>query len=145
MGYAESLARRWSESLEAVERDIVLKALIDWLEIRQAEGSDGRSTAAAEVFRNALLNREDGMTRLGQSVAEWTADWMREGREQGIEQAREQSIEEQRAMLCRQAEREFGSETGSALAETLTDVSDASSSHFDLTGQRSRRFRRRTG
>ena len=69
MGYAESLARRWSESLEAVERDIVLKALIDWLEIRQAEGSDGRSTAAAEVFRNALLNREDGVTRLGQSVA----------------------------------------------------------------------------
>ena len=39
-------------------------------------------------------------------------------------------------MLCRQAEREFGSETGSALAETLTDVSDASSSHFDLTGHR---------
>ena len=28
-------------------------------------------------------------------------------------------------MLCRQAERKFGSDTATALAETLTDVSDA--------------------
>ena len=123
MRCAESLARRLSESLEAAERDIVLKALFDWLRIRPQRGSGGRSTAA-DVFLNALLNREDGMTRLGQSVAEWTAGWMREGREQGIEQAREQSIEEQRAMLCRQAGRKFGSATATALAETLTDVSD---------------------
>ncbi len=49
------------------------------------------------------------------------AEWLRQGIERGIEQG----IASQRAMLCRQADRKFGSDTAAELAQLLARVSDA--------------------
>ena len=135
-----SPAGRLSERLEAAERDAVLGALIDWLAITLPKGPDGQAEVAVagvlRMARNALLNREAGMTRLARRAREWEAEWLRQGTERGIEQGIErgieqgiergieQGIESQRAMLWRQAERKFGSGTAAELARLLADVSD---------------------
>ena len=65
---------------------------------------------------------------LAEQVQEWTEEWVEEGREQGIAQGREQGIAqgraEERALLCRQAERKFDAATARRLAATLEDVAD---------------------
>ena len=66
---------------------------------------------------------------LAEQVREWTEEWVEEGREQGIAQGREQGIAqgraEERALLCRQAERKFDAATARRLAAALEDVADA--------------------
>ncbi len=123
-----SLAGRLSEWLEAAERDAVLGALIDWLAITLPKGPDGQAEVAVagvlRMARNALLNREAGMTRLARRAREWEAEWLRQGTERGIEQGIEQGIESQRAMLCHLAERKFGSGTAAELARRIAHVSD---------------------
>ena len=68
-------------------------------------------------------------TMLAEQVREWTEEWVEEGREQGIAQGREQGIAqgraEERALLCRQAERKFDAATARRLASALEDVADA--------------------
>ena len=68
------------------------------------------------------------LTMLAEQVQEWTAEWVEEGREQGIAQGREQGIAqgraEERALLCRQAERKFDAATARRLAAALEDVAD---------------------
>ena len=86
------------------------------------EGADDETRAAVAGLHDALLNREAGMTRLAERAREWEAEWLRRGTEQGIES--------QRAMLCRRAERKFGSATGTDPARLLSDVSDPE----DLSG-----------
>ena len=77
---------------------------------------------------------------LAEQVREWTEEWVEEGREQGIAQGREQGIAqgreqgreqgiaqgraEERALLCRQAERKFDAATARRLAAALEDVAD---------------------
>ena len=85
---------------------------------------------------------------LAERVQEWVEQWLREGREQGLEQGREQGIEqgreqgielglergiergiergrdEERALLCRQAARKFGAETGERLSGLLARLAD---------------------
>ena len=77
---------------------------------------------------------------LAETVKEWTEQWFREGREkgleQGLEQGREQGREqglalglergraEERALLCRQAERKFDAETAARLAGLLDHLTD---------------------
>ena len=89
---------------------------------------------------------------LAESVKEWTEQWLREGREQGLEQGlergREQGLErgreqgreqglalglergiergraEERALLCRQAERKFDAETAERLSGLLDRLTD---------------------
>ena len=66
---------------------------------------------------------------LAEQVREWTEEWVEEGREQGIAQGREQGIAqgraEERALLCRQAERKFDAATARRLTAALEDVADA--------------------
>ena len=57
---------------------------------------------------------------LAERVQEWTAQWVAEGREQGLEQGRD----EERALLCRQAAREFDADTANRLAGVLADIAD---------------------
>ena len=60
---------------------------------------------------------------LAERVQEWIEQWIREGREQGLEQGHEQGLErgraEERVLLCRQASRKFGAETGERLSGPL--------------------------
>ena len=82
---------------------------------------------------------------LAEQVQEWTEEWVEEGREQGIAQGREQGIAqgreqgiaqgreqgiaqgraEERALLCRLAERKFDATTARRLAVALGDAADA--------------------
>ena len=73
---------------------------------------------------------------LAESVKEWTEQWFREGREQGLERGREQGLAlglergiergraEERALLCRQAERKFDAETAERLSGLLDHLTD---------------------
>ena len=69
------------------------------------------------------------MTRLARRAKEWESEWLREGMERGIEQGMERGIErgmeDQRALLCRQAERKFGREVAGTLARRLAVVTDS--------------------
>ena len=77
----------------------------------------------------SLPRLEEVRTMLAEQVREWTEEWVEEGREQGIAQGREQGIAqgraEERALLCRLAERKFGAATARRLAAALEDVADA--------------------
>jgi flagellar biosynthesis/type III secretory pathway protein FliH len=100
----------------------------------------------------SLPRLEEVRTMLAEQVREWTEEWVEEGREQGIAQGREQGIAqgreqgiaqgreqgiaqgreqgiaqgraEERALLCRQAERKFDAATARRLAAALEDVAD---------------------
>ena len=96
----------------------------------------------------SLPRLEEVRTMLAEQVQEWTEEWVEEGREQGITQGREQGIAqgreqgiaqgreqgiaqgiaqgraEERALLCRQAERKFDAATARRLAAALEDVAD---------------------
>ena len=80
-----------------------------------------------------LPRLEEVRTMLAEQVREWTEEWVEEGREQGIAQGREQGIAqgiaqgraEERALLCRQAERKFDAATARRLAAALEDVAGA--------------------
>ena len=65
---------------------------------------------------------------LAERVQEWIEEWLREGREQGLQQGREQGLEqgraEERVLLCRQASRKFGAETGERLSGLLARLTD---------------------
>ena len=73
---------------------------------------------------------------LAERAKQWTEEWLRQGREQGLEQGlergreqgREQGLErgraEERALLCRQASRKFGAETGERLSGLLGRLTD---------------------
>ena len=65
---------------------------------------------------------------LADRAKEWTEQWLREGREQGIELGLERGIErgraEERALLCRQAERKFDTETAERLSGLLDRLTD---------------------
>ena len=67
-----------------------------------------------------LARLEEVRTMLAERVKEWTAEWVAEGREQGLKQG----IEQERRLLCRQAARKFGIETGSRLSALLERVAD---------------------
>ena len=101
----------------------------------------------------SLPRLEEVRTMLAEQVREWTEEWVEEGREQGIAQGREQGIAqgreqgiaqgreqgiaqgreqgiaqgraEERALLCRQAERKFDAATARRLAAALEDVANA--------------------
>ena len=85
----------------------------------------------------SLPRLEEVRTMLAEQVREWTEEWVEEGREQGIAQGREQGIAqgreqgiaqgraEERALLCRLAERKFDATTARRLAVALGDAADA--------------------
>ena len=68
---------------------------------------------------------------LAERVKEWTEEWLRQGREQGREQGLELGLErgiergraEERALLCRMAERKFDLETAERLSGMLDRLS----------------------
>ena len=60
-------------------------------------------------------------TFLEARAREWEAEWLAQGIEQGIEQGRA----DERALLCRQAERRFGSETAGRLSALLAGLTSA--------------------
>lgn len=63
---------------------------------------------------------EEVRTMPAEQVREWTEEWIEEGRERGIAQGRA----EERALLCRQAERKFDAATAQRLAAALGSVAD---------------------
>ena len=119
-----------SDWLRDSEDDELRRAFVEW--VRQVV-LPGRFPGAALPVGQAL---EGGGAMLAESVKEWTEQWFREGREQGLEQGlergreqgREQGLErgraEERALLCRQASRKFGAETGERLSGLLARLSD---------------------
>ena len=116
-----ALASGWSASGDAVAAEAVL----DWLGILWPRLFADADAAAPTDWGRELLNEEEGMSTLGERVKEWEADLLERGIERGIEQGIERGIEDQRAMLCRQAERKFGAQTAHELARHLADVADA--------------------
>ena len=71
-------------------------------------------------------------SRLDETIEEWRreavagghAEGRAEGRAEGHAEGRAEGIARQRAMLCRQAERRFGSDTAADLSRLLADVSE---------------------
>ena len=61
-------------------------------------------------------------TFLEARAREWEAEWLAQGIEQGIKQGIEQGRASERALLCRQAERRFGSETAGRLSALLAGL-----------------------
>ena len=72
----------------------------------------------------SLPRLEEVRTMLEETVREWTADWVAEGREQGLEQGLEQGRAEERALLCRLAERKFDDAAAQRLSVALAEVAD---------------------
>ena len=112
-----ALAGGWSASGNAAAAEAVL----DWLRILWPRLFADADTATPTDWRRELLNEEEGMSTLAERVKEWEAVLLERGIERGIEQG----IEDQRAMLCRQAERKFGAQTAHELARHLANVMDA--------------------
>ena len=123
-GTAEAL----SEAVEALSgwlRDSgdeeLRRAFAEWL--RQV--SSRRFGEGAPLAAEAL---EGGGAMLAERVQEWIEQWLREGREQGLELGLERGLErgraEERALLCRQASRRFGAETGERLSGLLARLTD---------------------
>ena len=107
------LASGWSERGDVAAAEAVL----DWLGILWPQPFADMAVAMATSWRRGLLNKEEVMSTLAERVKEWEADLLERGLERGIES--------QRAMLCRQAERNFGARTAHELARHLADVPDA--------------------
>ena len=91
----------------------------------------GREQALAEMEQALEAGREGGeaLTLMDARAMEWEARMLERGREQGIAQGREQGIAqgraEERALLCRQAERRFGAETAGQISELLAEITGA--------------------
>ena len=102
----------------------------------------GREQALAELERALEAGREGGETPtlMDARAMEWEARVLERGREQGrkqaleeteraLEQGREQGIAqgraEERALLCRLAERRFGAGTARQVSELLAEVAGA--------------------
>ena len=136
-GSAERLSKvlgALSGWLHGPGEDELRRAFVEW--VRQVV-LPGRFPGAALPVAQAL---EGGGAMLAESVKEWTEQWFREGQERGLEQGREQGREqglalglergiergraEERALLCRQAGRKFGAETGERLSGLLAGLSD---------------------
>lgn len=123
------LAENLSTAMGTTEQDTVLAALLDWLGVALPKMFPASGPAAVGTLRDELRNREESMTRLARRAKEWESEWLREGMERGIEQGMERGIErgmeDQRALLCRQAERKFGREVAGTLARRLVVVTDS--------------------
>ena len=119
----ELLREQGDEELTQAFRAWVAQVLLP----RRFRGTDSGSLPRLEEVR----------TMLAEQVQEWTEEWVEEGREQGIAQGREQGIAqgreqgiaqgraEERALLCRLAERKFDATTAQRLAVALGDAADA--------------------
>ena len=122
----ELLRKQGDEELTEAFRTWVAQVLLP----RRFRGAESTSLPELEEVR----------TMLSEQVREWTEEWVEEGREQGreqgIAQGREQGIvqgreqgiaqgrAEERALLCRLAERKFGAATARRLAAELAAVAD---------------------
>ena len=83
----------------------------------------GRKQALAEMEQALETGRGGGEmpTLMDARAMEWEARVLERGREQGIAQGRA----EERALLCRLAERRFGAETAGQVSELLAEVAGA--------------------
>ena len=97
-------------------------------------GSPGRCRGwrrCARCWRNRFGSgpRSGSKKAASEGIAQGREQGIAQGREQGIAQGREQGIAqgraEERALLCRQAERKFDAATARRLAAALEDVADA--------------------
>ncbi len=131
----------------------VVEALSGWLgesgddELRRAFAEWLRQVVSRRLGEGAPLAAdalEGGGAMLAERVQEWIEQWLQEGREQGREQGLEQGLEqgieqglergreqgiergraEERALLCRQAARKFGDETGERLSGLVARLAD---------------------
>ena len=101
------------------------RALHAWARELWSHLTRGRS-ALPPFEALAQPERKEMTTFLEARAREWEAEWLAQGIEQGIERGIEQGIEQgrasERALLCRQAERRFGSETAGRLSALLADL-----------------------
>ena len=121
--------------------DELRRAFAEWLRQMTSRRFGEGAPLVADVL-------EGGGAMLAERVQEWIEEWLRQGREQGLEQGlergfeqgrergREQGLElglerglergraEERALLCRQASRRFGAETGERLSGLLARLTD---------------------
>ena len=83
----------------------------------------GREQVLAELGRTLEAGREgrEAPTLMDARAMEWEARVLERGREQGIAQGRA----EERALLCRLAERRFGAETAGQVSELLAEITGA--------------------
>ena len=110
---------RWLPERGAEE---LQRAFVDW--IRQIAGR----LAPPEASVAAVRTLEEASMSLLERVAEWPKQWLREGREQGVVEGRaqglSQGVEQQRALLCRQAEARFDAATAARLADLLASMAE---------------------
>ena len=116
-----ALANGWLERGDVAAAEAVL----DWLGILWPRLFPDADAAAPTDWRRELRKEEEGMSTLAERVKEWEADLLERGIERGLERGIERGIEDQRALLCRQAERKFGAQTAHELARHLANVMDA--------------------
>ena len=119
----------------------VMEALSGWLgesgdeELRRVFSEWLRQVVSRRFGEGAPLAAdalEGGGAMLAERVQEWIEQWLQEGREQGLEQGIELGLErgiergraEERALLCRQAARKFGDETGERLSGLVARLAD---------------------
>ena len=91
----------------------------EWVEEGREQGiAQGREQGIAQ-------GREQGIAQgREQGIAQGREQGIAQGREQGREQGIAQGRAEERALLCRQAERKFDAATARRLAAALEDVAD---------------------
>ena len=137
----------------------VLRTLFGWLvrpedrEIRRAFAEWVAIALRHEVSganaKRVMELTEGETTMLVERVKEWADECRRQGREEGIEQGLLRGIEqgmergiergierglaEERALLCRMADRKFGIGTGERLSQLLDGVTDVQ--HLALVGE----------
>ena len=109
----------WLPRLEEV-RTMLAEQVREWTEEWVEEGRE----------QGIAQGREQGIAQgREQGIAQGREQGIAQGREQGIAQGREQGIAqgraEERALLCRLAERKFDAATARRLAAALQDIANA--------------------
>ena len=97
------------------------RALHAWARELWSHLTRGRS-ALPSFDALAQPERKEMTTFLEARAREWEAEWLAQGIEQGIERGIEQGRASERALLCRLAERRFGSETAGRLSALLAGL-----------------------
>ena len=115
-GSAEDLSRLANEFAAEFGPNVpreLKRAFADWLWVL------GERLGPSDEAPPPDLTLEEVKMTLAERVSQWREPWIREGLKQGIERGIRRGLERQRAMLQRQAEARFGTQTAERLSALL--------------------------
>ncbi len=132
--HIRALSKWQPREVGADTSELVLGTIMEWLaSMAPSMFPDSGAAATVSELQRDLQEQENSMALLAERAKQWEAEWLRQGIEQGLEQGFEQGIEQgigqglvqERALLCRLAERKFDTTTAEQLARRLAEVTDA--------------------